>query len=254
VKVVPPPPRRAPGSTRGRGPLVAAAIALALVVLVMSVLLIVLRDDDEPSGNQAAPTPGTTVPATGAPATSAAGSTAGAGEATGEPTGESAEPTAVPPSNPTGPGTTKRPVPSSWRTYTADSGFRVPVPPGMTVKLVSTRVEFRGGGRTLIIDQRDDPQPDPVADWERQESYRVARGDWDEYQKIKIVAVDYFQKAADWEWTYAGDSARMHVLSRGFITGPKQAHGIYWSTPESRWTASKPDLQIIFDNFVPNPV
>jgi eukaryotic-like serine/threonine-protein kinase len=250
VKVVPPPPRPKPGSTRGRGPLVAAAIALALVVLVMSVLLIVLRDDDEPGGNQAAPAPSTTVPTTGSPATSAAGSTAGAGEPTEKP----AEPTAVPPSNPTGPGTTKRPVPRSWRMYTGKSGFRVPVPPGMTATIEGTRVNFSGGGRLLIIDQRDDPQPDPVADWERQESYRVKRGDWAEYQKIKIVEVDYFQKAADWEWRYTSESGnRMHVLSRGFITGPKQAHGIYWSTPESRWAASFSDLQIIFDNFVPNP-
>ena len=177
VKVVPPPPRPKPDWMRGRGPLVAAAIALALVVLVMSVLLIVLRDDDEPDGNQAAPAPSTTVPAAGAPATSAAGSTAGAAKPTGQPV----EPTVAPPSNPTGPGTTKAPVPSSWRMYAGRSGFRVPVPPGMTESVVGTRVEFRGGGRLLIIDQRDDPQPDPVADWERQESFRVNRGDWAEY-------------------------------------------------------------------------
>ena len=108
-------------------------------------------------------------------------------------------------------------------------------------------------GRLLIIDQRDDPQPNPVADWERQESIRVERGDWPGYRKIKIVDVDYFQKAADWEWTYAGNSGRIHVLNRGFITGPKQAHSIYWSTSESRWAASLSDLQIILDNFVPNP-
>ena len=195
VKVVPPPPRPKPDWMRGRGPLVAAAIALALVVLVMSVLLIVLRDDDEPDGNQAAPAPSTTVPAAGAPATSAAGSTAGAAEPTGQPV----EPTVAPPSNPTGPGTTKRPVPSSWRMYTGKSGFRVPVPPGMTATIEGTRVNFSGGGRLLIIDQRDDPQPDPVADWKRQESYRVANGDWAGYQKIGIVEVDYFQKAADWD-------------------------------------------------------
>jgi hypothetical protein len=253
VKVVPPPPRPKPSPTRGRGPLVAAAVALALVVLVMSVLLIALRDDD-PGGDQAAPAPSATVPPTGAPATSAPESTAGAGEPTGEPTEEPPEPTVVPPSNPTGPGTTKRPVPTSWSIHRGFSGFRVPVPPGMTASRDgSTRVRFEGGGRLLIIDQRDDPQPDPVADWERQEEYRVNRGDWADYEKIRIVAVDYFQKAADWEWRHTRNGVRMRVLNRGFITGPKQAHGIYWSTPDSRWAASLSDLQIIFDNFVPNP-
>jgi hypothetical protein len=254
VKVAPPPARRKLSPTRGRGPLVAAAIALALVVLVMSVLLIALRDDDDPGGNQAAPAPSATVPPTGAPATSAPESTAGAGEPTGEPTGEPPEPTVAPPSNPTGPGTTKRPVPTSWTVHRGFSGFRVPVPPGMTASRDGrTRVRFEGGGRLLIIDQRDDPQPNPVADWESQESIRVARGDWPGYRKIKIVEVDYFRKAADWEWTYDGNSSRMHVLNRGFITGPKQAHSIYWSTSESRWAASLSDLQVILDNFVPNP-
>jgi hypothetical protein len=129
------------------------------------------------------------------------------------------------------------------------------VPPGARVSRESTRVRYElPDGRLLIIDQRDDPQPDPVADWKRQESIRVQRGDWAQYDRIRIVAVDYFQKAADWEWTYTARSGtRIHVLNRGFITGPKQAHSIYWSTPESRWAASLSDLQIILDNFVPNP-
>jgi len=117
-----------------------------------------------------------------------------------------------------------------------------------------TRAEWRGNGRTLIIDQRDDPQPNPVADWERQEDFRVGRGDWNAYERIKIVPVDYFVKAADWEFRHtSGSGTRMHVLNRGFITGPKQAHGIYWSTPESQWADSLDDFRVIADNFVPNP-
>jgi eukaryotic-like serine/threonine-protein kinase len=117
-----------------------------------------------------------------------------------------------------------------------------------------TRVEFRGGGRLLIIDQRDDPQPDPVADWEDQEATRLADDRYPGYRKIRIEG-NFFRgwKNADWEWTYNGNNGRLHVLSKGFITGPKQAHGIYWSTPDSQWQANLDDLQVILDNFTPNP-
>ena len=260
MKVVPPPSRPKPSPTRGRGPLVAAAIALALVVLVMSVLLIVLRDDDEPGGNQAAPNPSPTVPTTGAPATSAAGSTAGAGDPTGNPTGEAtgepAQPTAAPPSNPTGPGTTKRPVPSSWsivRRVLGLPGTGAARHEGQPRKHPRAYDSAAAGGcSSSTSGTTRSPTRWPTGS--ARSRYRVERGDWAEYDRIQIVAVDYFQKAADWEWTYTGNSGtRIHVLNRGFITGPKQAHSIYWSTPESRWAASLSDLQIILDNFVPNP-
>jgi serine/threonine protein kinase len=248
VKVVPPPPPR----ERKRGPLVVTAVALALVVLVMSVLLIVLREDDPGTSNAGGPGPSGSAPATAdtdAPSNTAAPTS---GSATGPTTGPTTAPTT--PAQATAPA--RAAVPENWDTFEGWSGFRVPVPPGMTFRRDQTRAEFRDNkGRLLIIDQRDDPQPDPVADWRDQERTRLAAGRYEDYQRIRIAEVEYRGwKTADWEWTYTGNSGgRIHVLSRGFITGPEQAHGIYWSTPASQWESNLDDFRVIVDNFVPNP-
>jgi hypothetical protein len=217
----------------------------------MSVLLIVLRDDDPETPNAGGPGPSSTVgstPNAGAPPNTA-------GSTSGSTSGPTTAPTSAPtsPARPTTPA--RAAVPPNWDTFEGWSGFRVPVPPGMTYRRDQTRAEFRDNkGRLLIIDQRDDPQPDPVADWRDQERTRLDAGRYPDYQRIKIAKVEYRGwNTADWEWTYRGNSARIHVLSRGFVTGPKQAHGIYWSTPASQWESNLDDFRVIVDNFVPNP-
>ena len=41
------------------------------------------------------------------------------------------------------------------------------------------------------------------------------------------------------------------MLNRGFVTAPDQAYSIYWSTPDSRWQASKGMLDVIVKGFQP---
>jgi hypothetical protein len=112
-------------------------------------------------------------------------------------------------------------------------------------------VYFRepGGSRFLLIDQTDQPKADPVADWRQQEASR--RGGYPEYRRVRLEAVDYFQKAADWEFTYAVGGGRQHVLNRGVVTSPRQAYGIYWSTPDRQWAASQDLWRAITDSFRP---
>jgi hypothetical protein len=90
-----------------------------------------------------------------------------------------------------------------------------------------------------------------VADWRGKADYRVARGDFPGYREIHIVAVPYFRKAADWEFTFNGSSARQHVNNRGFVVSNTQAYGIYWQTRDADWAAARKDLQLIFDSFRP---
>jgi serine/threonine protein kinase len=129
-------------------------------------------------------------------------------------------------------------LPAGFERYRDRTGFSLAVPAGWNITRQSGRVYFREpeGSRLLIIDQTDDPKPDPVADWEQQEQAR--RDGYPEYRRIHIGAVDYFQSAADWEFTYAGRRGRVHVLIRGTVTSPRQAYGIYWSTADSRWQDS----------------
>jgi hypothetical protein len=75
---------------------------------------------------------------------------------------------------------------------------------------------------------------------------------YQDYKRIRIVPVDYFQKAADWEFTYTTPGGNpQHAQKRGFIVGPKKAYGISWYTSPGEWNAAKADLEIIFKGFKP---
>jgi eukaryotic-like serine/threonine-protein kinase len=145
-------------------------------------------------------------------------------------------------------------LPAGWHRYTDRTGFSVAVPDGWVISRQGSIVYFNepGGSRLLGIDQTDHPQPDPVADWQGKEQYRVARGDFPAYQRVRLEAVDYFIKAADWEFTYNdSDGDRRHVNNRGFITSPHQAYGMWWSTLDKDWAANRPNLELIERSFIP---
>ncbi|MDI1463495.1 serine/threonine-protein kinase [Catellatospora sp. KI3] len=209
--------------------------AVAAVVLAVLAAAIVPRLNSEPRGTAAAD---------GSPSATAASSAAASSS-------PSPTPTALPSPSPAG-----SVLPSGWHLYRDRTGFAVAVPIGWKVTRDGTIVRFTepDGGRLLLVDQSDSPKKDPVADWKRQEARRTAAGDWDDYQRIHIISVDYFIACADWEFTYRSRSGRVHVINRGFVTGPKQAHAIYWSTPESRWNDNLDEFALITASFQPNPV
>ncbi|WP_285687810.1 serine/threonine-protein kinase [Actinoplanes sp. NBRC 103695] len=142
-------------------------------------------------------------------------------------------------------------LPAGWRDYKDPTGFRVYVPEGWNRSEEGTMVYFRGDGRVLGIGQTRTPQPDPVADWKGKAEYRKGRGDFPGYRQIHIQKVDYFQKAADWEFTFNGSGTRQHVNNRGFVTSKKQAYGIWWQTSDSSWAGARDDLDLIFRSFRP---
>jgi hypothetical protein len=145
-------------------------------------------------------------------------------------------------------------LPAGWEMYTDRTGFSVAVPSGWRVSRVDTMVYFRepgGGGRVLGIDQSNQPKSDPVADWTDQEARRMAAGDWADYRRVKIVAVNYFLKAADWEFTYVASGGRLHVVNRGFVTSSTQAYAIYWSTSDADWQANQANFNLIASSFQP---
>jgi hypothetical protein len=90
-----------------------------------------------------------------------------------------------------------------------------------------------------------------VADWRGKERYRVQNGDFPAYQRVRLTEVNYFTKAADWEFTYVGDGGAVHANNRGFIVSPTKAYGMWWSTPAERWDEYHADLDLIQRSFVP---
>jgi hypothetical protein len=162
-------------------------------------------------------------------------------------------PSQVPPPPTAAPGAGTSALPAGWHWYRDRTGFTVAVPDGWAVSRRGSIVYFRApdGSRLLGIDQTDQPQPDPVADWTGKEQYRVAHGDFPGYQRIKIAPVDYFVKAADWEFTYLRGGRRVHVVNRGVITSAHQAYGFWWQTADSSFAANLADFRTVTASFQP---
>jgi hypothetical protein len=125
------------------------------------------------------------------------------------------------------------------------------VPTGWTRSKQGSIVYFRSKGRVLGIDQSKHPKSDPVADWREQSAYRVSHGDFPGYHRIRIAPVAYWQKAADWEFTFTDSGVRQHVNNRGLVVSKSQAYGIYWQTRDSSWPSLRPDLDLVFASFRP---
>ncbi|MGI5145614.1 protein kinase domain-containing protein [Plantactinospora sp. CA-294935] len=218
-----------------------------LVVLLLLALVVVVplvrdggsgdEDRDPTSGSAPTSQPASTP---SAPATSAAPTPTPAAT-----TGQSAQP----PVTPTGQSAPQ--LPAGWRLHQDPTGFSVPVPNGWTISREGPRVKFNdpNSRRFLMIDQTNSPRPDPVADWREQE--RARRGTYQNYQRVTIQAVDYWLRAADWEWLHDEDGARMHVRNRGFVTSSRKAYAIRWDTEAADWNRELATFKIIADGFRP---
>lgn len=144
-------------------------------------------------------------------------------------------------------------LPGGWTMIQDPSGFALPIPDGWRAGHDEDGRPYwqdPGNGTFVLIDQTRHPKSDPVKDWENNEAAR--RGDYNDYQRVRIEAVDYWDKAADWEFTYTSRSGTpLHVLNRGFVTAPDQAYSIYWSTHAGNWNDELQRLQVVFAGFDP---
>ncbi|GGN69321.1 serine/threonine protein kinase [Actinoplanes lobatus] len=218
--------RAAPGRPRR---LILVAVATVVVLLTGGIWLFTGRGGGTPAADEKK---------TGATAT------AGTPEAT-----PSRAPESAPATQPAGDG---RPVlPAGWELYTDRTGFSLYVPKGWRRTKEGTLVYFRGDGKVLGIDQTNKPRSNPVADWREQARNRVSGGDFPGYREVRIEAVDYFRKAADWEFTFNRGGARQHVNNRGTVVHDDKAYGFYWQTRDDVWAGSRKDLQLVFDSFRP---
>ncbi|XVU21842.1 protein kinase domain-containing protein [Actinoplanes sp. CA-054009] len=251
------------GSHRARV-LLGAAVA---VLLLAGVVWMVVRSGAGSGGDPAAEAPpGATAPvasepgAAAGPSGSASATASSSASALGSPSPAASRTSAAPATTPpattapaAGSGSGLPALPAGWRDYKDATGFAVYVPEGWTRSREGTMVYFRDSstGRVLGIDQTRQPEPDPVADWRSKADYRVSAGDFPSYREIHIKAVDYFRKAADWEFTFTRNGTRQHVNNRGVITATTQAYGFYWQTRDADWQRHRDDLQLVFDSFRP---
>jgi len=173
-------------------------------------------------------------------------------------------PSTPPPSSPSPPASASSAPASSgstalpaWYTrFTNSTGFSIGVPRGWRISHDGHYVYIRdpaNSGIFLLIDQSDQPKPNPLADWRQQAADR--QGSYPGYHLILLREVRYTQaeKAADWEFTYNRNGVTVRVLNRNILANARHAYALYWSTPVSEWDASYHFFQVFAATFRPAP-
>jgi len=186
------------------------------------------------------------------PADHSAGAPGGSNSATTGPGPSSAAPApSQPASRPSGVGPPT--IPAGYHDYQDPTGFSIAIPSGWSVSHQGHYVYLTApsGGLFLLIDQSDQPKPNPLADWRQQEANRI--GTYPGYHRIRLQAINYPQaeKAADWEFTYYHNGTLTHVLNRNVLANSRHAYALYWSTPESGWNQNFHIFEVFAQTFRP---
>jgi eukaryotic-like serine/threonine-protein kinase len=234
----PAPAESAPAETRR--PRAALLSAAALVVIAAGATALALVLTSSPQRQTASP-----------PAGTRASSSASRHPSSG--TSSSGSPSSSATANP---GTGSGAIPAGFYRFTNSTGFSIGVPNGWQISHVGHYVYITdpdNGGIFLLIDQSDNPKPNPLADWEQQQANRESS--YPDYHFIRLEAVNYPQaeKAADWEFTYDKNGVPVHVLNRNILANAHHAYALYWSTPESDWNAYYRYFQAFAATFRPAP-
>jgi serine/threonine protein kinase len=145
-------------------------------------------------------------------------------------------------------------LPAGYDRFTNSTGFSIGIPPGWTISHVGHYVYVNDPVNPnifLLIDQSDQPNPNPLADWEQQQANREST--YSDYHLIRLAAVSYpqAQKAADWEFTYDRDGVPVHILNRNILANAHHAYALYWSTPQGDWDADYHYFQAFAATFRP---
>ena len=175
------------------------------------------------------------------------------------PASSSTTPSSTPPSSPSAAASASSgssAIPAGYYRFTNATGFSIGVPRGWRVSHDGHYVYIRdpaNSGIFLLIDQSDQPRPNPLADWRQQAANR--QGSYPGYHLIMLREVRYTQaeKAADWEFTYNRNGVMVRILNRNILANARHAYALYWSTPVSDWDASYHFFQVFAATFLPAP-
>jgi hypothetical protein len=141
--------------------------------------------------------------------------------------------------------------------FTNSTGFSIGVPDGWQISHVGHYVYIQDpadSGIFLLIDQSDQPVPDPLADWQQQAAAR--QSSYPDYHLIRMQSVYYAQaeKAADWQFTYDRNGIFVEILNRNVLANAHHAYALYWSTPADDWNTYYHYFQVFAATFQPASV
>jgi hypothetical protein len=243
----------APRRTRVMWAAVITVLAIAAITAAVTSALSQRSDHataHQPSGTPASASGGASLP-------SSASARSGPSAATSAPvSARSAPQSSAPATSPAAPSGGASAVPAGYYRFTNSTGFSIGVPVNWQIQHVGHYVYIRdpaAPGIYLLIDQSDQPNSDPLADWQQQAAAR--QNTYPGYRLIRLAAVSYPQaeKAADWQFTYVQNGVETEVLNRNVLANPRHAYALYWSTPVSDWNASYHYFQVFAATFQPAP-
>jgi serine/threonine protein kinase len=228
------------GSRSRRAPVIALIAVAAVAVIAVGIAMAFGRHPSHLAARQAPPAASRLAPSSVTPPPT--------------PPPSSPSPPASASSAPASSGSTA--LPAGYTRFTNSTGFSIGVPRGWQVSHDGHYVYIRdpaNSGIFLLIDQSDQPRPNPLADWRQQAANRQAS--YPGYHLILLREVRFTQaeKAADWEFTYNRNGIMVRVLNRNILANSQHAYALYWSTPVSDWDASYHFFQVFATTFRPAP-
>jgi hypothetical protein len=138
-----------------------------------------------------------------------------------------------------------------YSAFTGAAGFRIAVPDGWTYERIGTTVCFRDPEnlRILSLDDGRDAAGDPVRACRKEADRLVRRGALPGYRELGVTRAALAVKAADWEYTYAGEgSVRMHATTRWFASGGR-GYALGWITRDFDWSQNWSAYRMIQGTF-----
>jgi serine/threonine protein kinase len=233
-------PGRRGGFRSRRAPVIALTAVAAIAVIAVGIAMAFGRHPSHLAARQAPPAASRLASSSVTPPST--------------PPPSSPSPPASPSSAPASSGSTA--LPAGYYRFTNSTGFSIGVPRGWQVSHDGHYVYIRdpaNSGIFLLIDQSDQPKPNPLADWRQQAANRQAS--YPGYHLILLREVRFTQaeKAADWEFTYNRNGVMVRVLNRNILANSQHAYALYWSTPVSDWDASYHFFQVFATTFRPAP-
>jgi eukaryotic-like serine/threonine-protein kinase len=140
-----------------------------------------------------------------------------------------------------------------WDWYLDPGGYRIAVPDGWLAYTGRDGRCFREPGDTRWLAVQTWSGTDPVGHLtDRESKLRDSSPATVGYQLVGIEPVDYYQGAADWEYTYRAPSGvRMHAQVRDFLVGPGQGYTILWCTRDFDWQPNLDYARVLLASFDP---
>jgi hypothetical protein len=139
-----------------------------------------------------------------------------------------------------------------WDWYLDPSGYRLAVPDGWLAYGGQQGRCFREPGDTRWLGVLPWTGTDPLAHIGIREDDLLGSPTVGGYQRVRIEQVDYYEGAADWEFTFRQPSGvRMHAQVRDFLVGPDRGYTLVWCTRDFDWQPNLDNARLVTASFTP---